>query len=126
MHDRPDGRDATKTLQCGRRHLELWGGIEPTHNRVGDRSYSQLERSGHHARLTDLERCAELGIRTLRYPVLWERTMPDPRTEPDWRWSDERLARLRDLRIKPIVGLVHHGSGPPHTNLLDPEFADKL
>jgi dTDP-4-dehydrorhamnose reductase len=126
MHDRPDGRDATKTLQCGRRHLELWGGIEPTHNRVGDRYYSQLERSGHHARLTDLERCAELGIRTLRYPVLWERTMPDPRKEPDWRWSDERLARLRDLRIKPIVGLVHHGSGPPHTNLLDPEFADKL
>jgi dTDP-4-dehydrorhamnose reductase len=58
-----------KALPAGR--LELWGGIEPTLNRVGDRYFSQLERSGHHVRLDDLDRCAELGIRTLRYPVLW-------------------------------------------------------
>jgi dTDP-4-dehydrorhamnose reductase len=27
-------------------------------------------------------------------------------------WADERLHTLRKLNIKPIVGLVHHGSGP--------------
>lgn len=106
--------------------LELWGGVEPTHNRVGDRYYSQLERSGHLSRLSDLDRCADLGIRTLRYPVLWEQTMPDPSLAPEWGWADARLARLRDLGVTPIVGLVHHGSGPPHTSLLDAEFPTKL
>jgi dTDP-4-dehydrorhamnose reductase len=106
--------------------IELWGGVEPTHNRVADRYYSQLERTGHDARLDDLERCAALGIRTLRYPVLWERTMPEADGEPDWRWADERLAKLRDLGITPIIGLLHHGSGPRHTSLLDPQFPAKL
>jgi dTDP-4-dehydrorhamnose reductase len=33
---------------------------------------------------------------------------------------------LRRLGIAPIVGLVHHGSGPRHTSLLCPRFADGL
>jgi len=106
--------------------MELWGGVEPTLNRVADRYFSQLERSGHHERLSDLERCADLGLRTLRYPVLWEHTMPDGGDEPNWRWADERLARLADLGISSIVGLVHHGSGPRDTSLLDPQFPTKL
>ncbi|HVE49619.1 MAG TPA: family 1 glycosylhydrolase [Casimicrobiaceae bacterium] len=106
--------------------LPLWGGIEPTLNRVGDRYYNQLERSGHHARISDLDACADLGIRTLRYPVLWEQTMPAAAQDADWRWPDERLARLRELGITPIVGLVHHGSGPRHTSLLDDQFPAKL
>src|SRR3712207_2719887 len=44
----------------------------------------------------------------------------------DWAWADERLGRLRELGITPIVGLVHHGSGPRHTSLIDPAFADGL
>jgi dTDP-4-dehydrorhamnose reductase len=36
------------------------------------------------------------------------------------------LTYLNDIGIRPIVGLVHHGSGPPHTSLLDPEFATGL
>ena len=115
---------ATNSLRNAR--IELWGGVEPTLNRVGDRYHSQLERTGHDARLSDLERCATLGVRTLRYPILWERTMPDEHREPDWRWADERLSNLRDLGITPIVGLVHHGSGPRYTHLLDPEFPEKL
>jgi dTDP-4-dehydrorhamnose reductase len=58
--------------------------------------------------------------------VLWERTAPDGLDNADWRWPDERLSRLRDLGIRPIVGLVHHGSGPRRTHLLDPAFAHGL
>ena len=103
--------------------LELWGGVEATVNRVRESYIDQLSISGHAARLDDLERLAQLGIRTVRYPVLWERTAPAPGGTPDWRWADERLGALRDLGITPIVGFVHHGSGPRHTSLLDPGFA---
>jgi dTDP-4-dehydrorhamnose reductase len=106
--------------------VELWAGVECTVNRVGDRYSDQLERSGHDIRIKDLDRIAELGIRTMRYPILWERTAPRALDDPEWSWSDERLEYLRRLRVKPIVGLVHHGSGPRYTNLLDPEFPEKL
>lgn len=113
-------------LRRSRPSLELWGGIESTVNRVGDTYFDQLERGGHAGRIGDLDLIAALGIRTLRYPILWERTAPDGPARADWRWADERLHRLRALGIRPIVGLVHHGSGPPHTNLCDPGFAGGL
>ncbi|MGZ8219989.1 family 1 glycosylhydrolase [Methylomagnum sp.] len=102
--------------------LELWGGVECTVNRIGDRFFDQLERSGHARRLHDLDRFRALGLSTLRYPVLWERVAPRGLDRADWGWSDERLARLRELGIRPIVGLVHHGSGPAHTRLDGPGF----
>ncbi|MBC7922620.1 MAG: sugar nucleotide-binding protein, partial [Ferruginibacter sp.] len=105
--------------------VEVWGGIECTINRVGDRYIDQFDSSGHYLRLDDLDRFAEIGLRTLRYPILWERHLPSHQ-QPDWRFADERLARLRQLGIRPIVGLVHHGSGPRHTQLDDPGFADGL
>lgn len=106
--------------------LELWGGHECTVNRVGDAYMDQTVLSGHQERIEDLDRFAELGVKALRYPVLWERVAPRRPDEHDWRWSDNRLARLAELRIKPIVGLVHHGSGPAYTNLLDDGFATGL
>ena len=47
----------------GARHgtLQLWGGIECTVNRVADRYFDQLQFSGHHERIADLERIAELS-----------------------------------------------------------------
>ncbi len=101
----------------------MWGGIECTINRVGDAFFTQLDRSGHLGRDGDLGRFAALGIAALRYPVLWEATAPDGVAAADWSWTDRRLAELRRLGITPIVGLIHHGSGPRHTNLLDPSFA---
>jgi dTDP-4-dehydrorhamnose reductase len=106
--------------------VELWGGVESTVNRVGEEYFDQLERSGHAARLSDLDLFAGLGMSAMRYPVLWERTAPDGLERVDWNWADERLARLRELNVRPIVGLVHHGSGPRETSLVDPSFADKL
>ena len=106
--------------------IELWGGIECTVNRVQDRYFCQLSRNGHAHRSDDLEHFAALGLRAIRYPVLWERTAPDGLASADWSWPDARLPRLRQLGITPIVGLVHHGSGPRHTSLIDPGFADGL
>ncbi|GFO62195.1 sugar nucleotide-binding protein [Geomonas paludis] len=105
---------------------ELWGGVECTLHRVGDRFHSQIELSGHLARPGDLELFATLGITALRYPVLWEMVAPDSLERPDWSFSDERLPLLRRLNIEPIVGLLHHGSGPRYTDLTDPGFPDLL
>ncbi|HSK63404.1 MAG TPA: hypothetical protein VK893_06180, partial [Pyrinomonadaceae bacterium] len=104
----------------------LWAGVEATVNRVGNKYSDQIQRSGHALRISDLDRLASLGIQAVRYPILWERTAPRSLNEFDWRWADERLTYLRRLGIRPIVGLLHHGSGPPYTNLLDPEFPEKL
>jgi hypothetical protein len=106
--------------------LELWAGVECTINRVDDTFFDQLEWSDHTQRLDDLERFAALGIRALRHPIQWERTAPGGLAQADWSWADSRLGRLRELGIRPIVGLVHYGSGPSTTNLLDPAFPDRL
>ena len=106
--------------------LEVWAGVECTVNRVGDQYFDQLERNGHATRLDDLNLFAELGVRAIRYPVLWERTAPNGLENADWSWADERLGRLRELGIRPIIGLVHHGSGPRHTSLIDPAFPEEL
>jgi dTDP-4-dehydrorhamnose reductase len=108
------------------RALELWGGHECTVNAVGDLTFDQSRLGGHHERPEDLERFAGLGISRLRYPVLWERVAPTDPARQDWRWSDARLIRLRELGIQPIVGLIHHGAGPAYTSLVDDGFASGL
>ncbi|MBD2778442.1 family 1 glycosylhydrolase [Iningainema tapete] len=106
--------------------VEVWAGVECTVNRVGDEYFDQLESNGHATRLNDLDLFAELGIQAIRYPVLWERTAPNGLENANWEWADRRLGRLHELGIRPIVGLVHHGSGPRYTSLVDPEFPEKL
>jgi beta-glucosidase/6-phospho-beta-glucosidase/beta-galactosidase len=119
-----DLSDPCLPLPCasGEKTLEVWGGIEYTRNRVRDCYFDQMEFSGHLDRVGDLDRIAELGIRTLRFGLLWDRHELDPA----WRWTDQRLRRMQQLGLRPIAGLLHHGSGPPHSSLLDPEFPRKL
>ena len=105
------------------RALELWSGHECTVNAVGGAFFDQSRLNGHHDRPEDLERFADLGIKRLRYPVLWERVAPKDPAVQDWRLADARLTRLRELGIDPIVGLIHHGSGPAYTSLVDDGFA---
>lgn len=102
--------------------LEVWAGAEYTCNRVGDRYLDQMNLSGQAERLADLEQFRSLGIKTLRFGLLWERH----ELNPSWQWSDERLDWMRASGIRPIAGLMHHGSGPAHTSLLDPDFPEKL
>jgi dTDP-4-dehydrorhamnose reductase len=100
---------------------ELWAGVECTVNRVAETYFNQLAWNGHCRRLEDLERFATLGVRALRFPVLWELC-----ESGDWTWPDAALARLRSLGIRTIIGLLHHGSGPRATDLLDSEFPEKF
>ncbi|QMU30241.1 sugar nucleotide-binding protein [Adhaeribacter radiodurans] len=106
--------------------IDLWGGVECSCNRVGEQFFDQLSRNGHWERISDLDLFASLGIKKLRYPVLWEHVAPQSLDTPDWSWSDERLQRLQQLQIDPIVGLVHHGSGPVYTDLSNDNFAPLL
>ncbi|WP_313001931.1 hypothetical protein [Brevundimonas sp.] len=105
--------------------LEIWGGPECSLNRVGDVFRDQIGLTGHDDREGDLDRFASLGLKTLRYPLLWERTEIAP-GKFDWSWADRRLHRIRELGLGVVVGLVHHGSGPAWTDLLDPGFAEGL
>lgn len=108
--------------------MEFWGGHECTVNRVADRFCDQTRLTGHDDRIEDLQLFADLGVKALRYPVLWERAGPDRPGDYDFKWSDGRLAEIRRLGIRPIIGLLHHGSGPHFTSLVDPQmptlFAD--
>jgi len=106
--------------------LQMWGGAECTVNRTAAGYSDQTRLSGHQDRPDDIALFATLGLTAIRYPILWERVAPDRDAAPDWTWTDERLARLRDHGIRPIAGLVHHGSGPRHTDLLDDAFAPGL
>ena len=106
--------------------LQLWGGAECTVNRLGNEYRDQLKLTGHHDREQDLDLLAESGLDAMRYPVLWERTAPDAPDKFDWEWGDRRLGKLRQLGIRPIVGLIHHGSGPAYTSLVEDSFAPGL
>ncbi len=112
--------------EAAKRPLQLWGGVECTVVQIGNEFRNQLEETGHLQRLSDLGAIAALGIRAMRYPVVWESIAPDHPDICDWTWTDERFARLRELDIGPIAGLVHHGSGPRYTSLIDPNFPDLL
>lgn len=106
--------------------LELWAGVECSMVRIGDSYRNQSEETGHAARPGDLDLLAGLGVKTLRYPLLWDSIAPDAPDQCDWRWADSQLHRLRDLGLRVIAGLVHHGSGPRYTSLVDPFFPEKL
>ena len=77
--------------------IELWGGIECTVVRIGDEFRNQVVETGHSARMADLDAMAELGVKTVRYPIVWETVAPQVPAECDFSWHDRRLERLREL-----------------------------
>jgi dTDP-4-dehydrorhamnose reductase len=107
--------------------IEIWGGIECSLNRVNDRYKDQLDLSGHYTRgSADINRFADLGIKTLRYPILWEKHAPRKDRQIDWSFSNTRLLEMKQAGITLIAGLVHHGSGPAYADFFDGSFAEGL
>ena len=105
--------------------LEIWGGIECSIVQTAQSVRNQLHDTGHFSRREDLGLVKELGLKTIRYPVLWEMVEKE-RDIFDWSWTDKRLGDLQRDRILPIAGLIHHGSGPQWTNMLDPDLPERL
>jgi dTDP-4-dehydrorhamnose reductase len=107
----------------GHSPVELWGGVECTINRVGQEFHDQFALSGHRSRMEhDLELFAELGLTNLRTCLHWEHFA----LSGTWADFDRCMHSAVRCGISPIVGLIHHGSGPPGTDLLDPNFPEKL
>ncbi|MDB5109713.1 MAG: sugar nucleotide-binding protein [Mucilaginibacter sp.] len=106
--------------------IEVWGGLECTINRVHDQYFDQLDYAGHYNREPDISRFAELGIKKIRYPVLWEKHQPLKDASIDWTLTANRLEQLRLANIEVIAGLVHHGSGPAYVNMMDETFVQGL
>lgn len=104
--------------------VEIWGGAECSVVRVGNSVYDQLSRSGHEERSGDPDLFAEAGIRTIRYPLLWEKHANNEKSF--FELHDSRLRNLLELGITPIAGLLHHGSGPFFTDLMDKAFPELL
>jgi dTDP-4-dehydrorhamnose reductase len=102
--------------------VEIWGGVECTINRVRDCYHDQFEFGGHYTRENDLELIGSLGIKMLRYPVLWEKHQSVKDGLIDWSFSEKKLNKLKEIGVNPIAGLVHHGSGPKHVNFFDGSF----
>ncbi|MGZ5190076.1 MAG: family 1 glycosylhydrolase, partial [Flavisolibacter sp.] len=105
---------------------DIWGGLECTINRVNNNFFDQFAYSGHYEREADIDSIAALGIKKLRYPVLWEKHQPAIDTLIDWTWTEKRLNKIRGHNIDVIAGLVHHGSGPSFTQLADRNFPNLL
>ncbi len=103
--------------------LELWASPEPTFARIDANTVrDQSAETGLDVRAGDAERIAALGVTASRVPVLWERVSPIDPHERDFTEPARRLDALRAAGIEPIVTLLHHGSGPQYTDLLDPAF----
>lgn len=104
------------------RDLELWAGYECSIVRLHGAYRNQLDYTGHARRISDIDALADLGVKTIRFPILWEQVYAG--SVPDWSWPDLFLERVRQRGIVPIAGLLHHGSGPEFTGLCDPGFPE--
>lgn len=105
---------------------EIWGGVECTINRVGNVFKDQLEYTGYYERENDIDLFAGLGIKAFRFPILWEKHQPATDAQIDFTWAEKQLQQLQSHNITPIAGLVHHGSGPAFTSLIDKNFPSLL
>ncbi|MEJ7587972.1 MAG: family 1 glycosylhydrolase [Ferruginibacter sp.] len=100
---------------------EIWGGIECTINRTSDIFKDQLSLLNHYERENDLAAFARLG-KSYSLPRPLGKTLFDKNGFISWDWASKQLNKLQQLNIRPIVGLIHHGSGPAFTSLMDENF----
>jgi dTDP-4-dehydrorhamnose reductase len=118
-------RVAANLTAVPRAPLDVWASPEPTVARIDrDVVRDQCAETGWALRTDDVDRIADLGVRGCRFPVLWEHAAPQAPHVRDFRAARAGIERLRERGVDPIVTLLHHGSGPRYTNLLDPAFPE--
>jgi len=82
----------------------------------------ELDKCGHYTHWeTDFALVREMGISFLRYGPPLHRTLLGP-GRYDWEFCDRAFARLRELRIVPIVDLCHFGVPDWIGNFQNPDF----
>lgn len=113
-----------KQAEIYKHPVEIWGGVECSVVRINGTVHDQLKMNGHEERMGDLDLFADLGLRKLRYPLLWEKYISQK--ELFFELHDARLSKMHALGIQPIAGLLHHGSGPFDTDMLQEDFAERL
>lgn len=88
-------------------------GIEDTfitapHAATG-RILDEYELTEHYSRWReDIQLLKELGVTHARYGIPWHLINPQPNAW-NWEFADKALERMLELRIEPIVDLVHYG-----------------
>ena len=103
--------------------LEVWASPEATVARIDALTVrDQAAETGWLGRADDIDRICDLGVGGCRFPVLWEHVAPRDPEQRDFRAAQSGIARLQARGVAPIVTLLHHGSGPRYTDLLDPSF----
>ena len=90
---------------------DVWGGIECTINRVEHRYTDQLALSGFYDHPDYLDPIIGLGIKHLRFPILWERHQPTRSGNIDWTFTTDCLQQVKDAPRDIGGRLLHHGSG---------------
>ena len=109
------------------RPLELWGGVECTVNRVGDRFFDQLRAGRDHAgrTISTASPRSAFSAAALSGAVGAHR----PRTastHADWRWTRRAARRAARPRDRADRRPAAPRQRPAHTSLLDPAFPDQL
>lgn len=94
----------------------LWStGIEDTFiatpHRTTGRVLEEYLLTEHYDRWReDLDLCADLGVKIIRYGIPWYRVNPTHGVY-DWSWTDQVLEYLvTKLKIEPIIDLIHYGT----------------
>lgn len=106
--------------------FSLWGGLECTINRVQSTYYDQFQLAGHYDNNKLMHEFNDLEFSAFRFPVLWEKYGSAGSSSPEWQFADNQLELLRQKKINPVIGLVHHGSGPVNSSIETLQFSTGL
>ncbi|GAA2319135.1 family 1 glycosylhydrolase [Glycomyces scopariae] len=95
----------------GRLHFAV--GVEDTfvpQSRPGERAIDEYALTEHYDRWHgDLALAAGAGAELVRWGVPWHRIEPE-RGRWDWGWLDRVFDRFAQLRLRPVVDLMHYGT----------------
>jgi beta-glucosidase len=92
----------------------VWAvGIENTFigqtERIGERPLDEFALTHHYLYWKeDLERCASLGVRAIRYGMPWYKVEP-AKGQFDWDWADRAIDHACSLGLEIIFDLMHYG-----------------